>query len=88
MTSYARLGLQLPEPPTYDIDIQDIIETYYLVVRGRNYIDGQPMGLSVKDITEVVTAHPVAIPRDVLDKVIFAIDDMVLSEKRKPRQDS
>ena len=79
--------MQIPEPPQYDGDIQDIIETYQLIVRGRNYIEGQPMRLSVRDITEVVTAHPVAIPRSVLDKAIFEIDDMVLSEQRKPKQD-
>lgn len=45
------------------------------------------MRLSVRDITEVVTAHPVAIPRAVLDKAIFEIDDMVLAEQRKPKQD-
>ncbi|NYR09612.1 hypothetical protein [Psychrobacter sp. BI730] len=79
--------MQIPEPPQFDGDIQDIIETYQLIARGRNYIEGQPTRLSVRDITEVVTAHPVAIPRGVLDKVIFAIDDMVLDEHRKTKSD-
>lgn len=45
------------------------------------------MRLSVRDITEVVTAHPVSIPRSVLDKAIFEIDDMVLAEQCKAHKD-
>ena len=79
--------MQIPEPPDYDIDIQSIIETYDLVSRGRNYTEGQPLPLSVKNITEVIEAHPIAIHRSLLDPIIFAIDDMVLSEQRKPKSD-
>lgn len=88
MASYARLGLQLPEPPQFDIDIQSIIETYYLVARGRNYTEGQPLPLGVRQVTDVVNVHPIAIHRSLLDPIIFAIDDLVLSQQRKPKQDS
>ena len=79
--------MQIPEPPAYDIDIQSIIETYQFVARGRNYTEGQPLPLSVRNVTEVIEAHPVAIHRSLLDPIIFAIDDMVLTEQRKPKQD-
>lgn len=75
--------MQIPEPPDYDIDIQSIIETYQFVARGRNYSDGQPLRISVRNITDVIEAHPVAIPRSILDGVIFAIDDIVMDEQRK-----
>ncbi len=80
---YKRLGLEPPEPPQFDSDIQSIIETYHLAARGRGYIDGQPLRLNVRNITDVVEAHPVAIPRSILDGVIFAIDDIVMDEQRK-----
>lgn len=84
---YKRLGVQIPEPPDYDIDIQSIIETYQFVARGRNYTEGQPLPLSVRNVTEVIEAHPIAICRSLLDPIIFAIDDLVLAEQRKPKSD-
>ena len=79
--------MQIPEPPDYDIDIQSIIETYQFVARGRNYTEGQPLPLSVRNVTEVIEAHPIAICRSLLDPIIFAIDDLVLAEQRKPKSD-
>ncbi|KAF0567376.1 hypothetical protein FQV37_2322 [Psychrobacter nivimaris] len=79
--------MQIPEPPAYDIDIQSIIETYQFVARGRNYSEGQPLRISVRNITDVIEAHPIAIHRSLLDPIIFAIDDMVLAEQRKPKSD-
>lgn len=78
----------MPEPPQFDSDIQSIIETYQLVARGRNYTDGTPLPLSVRNVTEVIEVHPIPIHRSLLDPIIFAIDDMVLSEQRKTKSDS
>lgn len=80
--------MQIPEPPDFDIDVQSIIEVYSLAARGRNYTEGKPLPLSVKNITEVIEAHPIAIHRSLLDPIIFAIDDMVLVEQRKAKSDS
>ena len=44
--------------------------------------------MSVKDVTSVIYAHPVDIPRSMLDPIIFAIDDIVISESRKAKADS
>ena len=76
----AHLGLDVPEPPSYDASIQDVIQTFYLVARGRNYTDGQPLPISVKNITDVVSVHPIDVPRSVLDSIIFEIDSLVLNE--------
>ena len=76
----AHLGLDVPEPPSYDASIQDVIQTFYLVARGRNYTEGQPLPISVKNITDVVSVHPIDVPRSVLDSIIFEIDSLVLNE--------
>lgn len=46
--------------------------------------------MSVKDVTSVIYAHPVDIPRSMLDPIIFAIDDIVLANHRatKDTQDN
>lgn len=76
----AHLGLDVPEPPSYDASIQDVIQTFYLVARGRNYTEGQPLPISVKNITDVVSVHPIDVPRSVLDSIIFELDNLVLDE--------
>lgn len=76
----AHLGLDVPEPPSFDASIQDVIQTFYLVARGRNYTDGQALPISVKNITDVVSVHPIDVPRSVLDSIIFELDSLVLDE--------
>jgi len=76
----AHLGLDVPEPPSFDAIIQDVIQTFYLVDRGRNYTEGQPLPISVKNITDVVSVHPIDVPRSVLDSIIFELDSLVLNE--------
>lgn len=46
------------------------------------------MPLSVRDISDVVIAHPIDVPRSTLDYIIFALDDMVMDERRKVVQNS
>lgn len=43
----------------------------------------QPLPLTVKDITNVVEAHPMYIDRGTLDACIFALDDYFLDEWSK-----
>ena len=43
----------------------------------------QPLPLSVRDITDVVEAHPIDMPRSMLDYIIFALDDLERSEQGK-----
>lgn len=39
-----------------------------------------PLALSVKDITNVLEAHPVPLDRATLDACVFALDDIFLAE--------
>lgn len=79
----AHIGLDIPIEPSSDYDVYAVISTFYLANRGRGYLSGMavsPLPLSVRDISHVLTAHPVLIERDVLDACVFAIDDIYLSE--------
>lgn len=79
----AHLNIAVPDEPPTDHFIYSILMTYSYACRGRNYSDGRPLPISVKDVTDVVYAHPISISRSILDSVIFAIDDIVLSEQRE-----
>lgn len=79
----AHIGLDVPDEPKSDYDVYAVINTFYLANRGRSYLSGMavsPLPLSVRDISDVLTAHPVMVERDVLDACVFAIDDIYLSE--------
>jgi len=39
-----------------------------------------PMRISVRDITDVLAAHPVLMDREVLDSCVFALDEVYLTE--------
>lgn len=79
----AHIGLDIPIEPSSDYDVYAVISTFYLANRGRGYLSGMavsPLPLSVRDINDVLAAHPVMLERDVLDGCVFAIDDIYLSE--------
>lgn len=77
----------MPEQPEYDHVAQKIVQTYILATRERRYVNGQPIPLAVSDITNVIEAHPVGVPRSVIDYAIFAIDDLALSELKDSKAD-
>lgn len=82
----AHIGLDIPIEPISDYYVYAVINTFYLANRGRGYLSGMavsPLPLSVRDISHVLTAHPVLIERDVLDACVFAIDDIYLSESNE-----
>ena len=82
----AHIGLDIPIEPGSDYDVYAVINTFYLANRGRGYLSGMavsPLPLSVRDISHVLTAHPVMLERDVLDACVFAIDDIYLSESNE-----
>ena len=82
----AHIGLDIPIEPSSDYDVYAVINTFYLANRGRGYLSGMavsPLPLSVRDIGDVLTAHPVMLERDVLDACVFAIDDIYLSESNE-----
>ena len=63
-------------------------------MRGRTYLGGMavvPMRISVRDITDVLAAHPVLMDREVLDSCVFALDEVDLTEfnerQEKPKDE-
>lgn len=82
----AHLQIDVPDEPDTDDQIRSIITVFYYASRGRSYLSGMtimPLPISVRDITDVVSAHPIYIDRDILDPCVFAIDDVFLSECKK-----
>ena len=82
----AHIGLDIPIEPSSDYDVYAVINTFYLANRGRGYLSGMavsPLPLSVRDINDVLAAHPIMLDRDVLDGCVFAIDDIYLSESNE-----
>ena len=80
------LKLEVPEEPDIDYEIRAAITTFYYASRSRSYLSGMtviPLPIGVKDITNVVDAHPVYVDREVLDACVFAIDDEFMSESQK-----
>lgn len=49
------------------------------------FVEGVPMPINVKDITNVVEAYDIPIPRITLDPIVFALDDKYLEESSKVR---
>lgn len=87
----AHIGLDIPIEPSSDYDVYVVINTFYLANRGRGYLSGMavsPLPLSVRDISDVLTAHPVMLDRDVLDGCVFALDDIYLSEANEKAETS
>ena len=87
----AHIGLDIPIEPSSDYDVYAVINTFYLANRGRGYLSGMavsPLPLSVRDINDVLAAHPVMLDRDVLDGCVFAIDDIYLSEANEKAETS
>ena len=87
----AHIGLDIPIEPSSDYDVYAVINTFYLANRGRAYLSGMaasPLPLSVRDISDVLAAHPVMLERDVLDGCVFAIDDIYLSEASEKAETS
>lgn len=72
-----------PVPPMPDCDDIGlaIINIFYLASRSRKYIGGMtavPLPLTVQDISDVLAVYPVLASRELVDDVVFAIDDVWL----------
>ncbi len=83
------LGLDIPNEPPSDYTTHEVISTFYLASRGRAYVGGMavmPLTLSVRDINEVLQAHPVFADRELLDSCVFALDAIYLADQSKAQQ--
>lgn len=66
-----------------------IINAFYLASRSRGYVVGAtaayPQPLTIRDINDVLSAHPVDIDRVTLDSCIFALDESYLNKSREDK---
>ena len=75
------MGLSVADEAPTDYYTHAIINLFWLANRGRGYLSGMtvsPLPLTVKDISDVLQAYPIDLPRDWVDKAVFAIDDEYL----------
>lgn len=74
----------MPEEPTLDVITGSLLNTFRNVARGRRYLVGAaailPLRLSAREITDWLEAHPLPLPRHLIDEVVFALDELALSE--------
>lgn len=74
----------MPEEPEADHITLGLLNTFRNASRSRRYLVGatavQPLRLSVHDVSDWLDAHPLPLPRGLVDEVIFALDEMALKE--------
>ncbi|MBZ3666646.1 hypothetical protein [Pseudomonas monteilii] len=62
-----------------------LLNAFRNAARGRRYLVGaaavQPLRLSAREITDWLEAHPLPLPRRLVDEVIFALDEAALAEE-------
>lgn len=68
----------MPKPVDIDPTSEGIISTFVLACRERQIVEGMLLPLSTSNITSVVSVRPVAMPRWLLDDIIFEIDSIEL----------
>ena len=76
------MGLPIADEAPTDYYTHAIINTFWLANRGRAYVSGMavsPLPLTVKNISDVLEAYPIDLPRDWVDKAVFGIDDEYLT---------
>ena len=80
------LNIDVPDEPEINYEIRAAITVFNYASRSRRYLSGMavaPLPIGVKDVSDVVTAHPVYVDREVLDACVFAIDDEFMAESNK-----
>lgn len=85
----AFLELEVPDEPEKNHYVHAILGTFYLADRGRSFVSGMtiiPQFISVKDITNVLEAHPVYMSRKMLDHCIFELDSILIADRQIGRK--
>lgn len=80
----AQIGIDVPPEPPLDYDTHAVLNTFYLASKGRQVVGGMsitPLELNVRNITDVLDAHPCILPRQLLDSCVFALDALYLKEE-------
>ncbi|MBP2270846.1 hypothetical protein J3A98_001539 [Pseudomonas sp. BP6] len=75
----------MPDEPELDVITGSLLNVFRNAARGRRYLVGaaavQPLRLSAREITDWLEAHPLPLPRRLVDEVIFALDEAALAEE-------
>lgn len=75
----------VPEEPERDTITAYLLNTFRNVCRGRRMLatmaGAHPLRLSAREISDWLEAHPAPMPRHEVDEVMFALDDIVLSDR-------
>ncbi|HEK1684112.1 TPA: hypothetical protein SMR42_000417 [Pseudomonas putida] len=76
--------MAVPEEPTLDPITGSLLSAFRNAARGRRYLVGaasvHPLRLSVREISDWLEAHPLPLPRRLVDEVLFALDELALEE--------
>lgn len=74
----------IPEEPEVDSITAYLLHLFRNVCRARQYMTTMsgafPLPLSASQINDWLAGHPSPLPRDMIDEVVFALDDLVMSE--------
>ncbi|WP_348635635.1 hypothetical protein [Pseudomonas sp. BP6] len=77
--------MAVPDEPELDVITGSLLNVFRNAARGRRYLVGaaavQPLRLSAREITDWLEAHPLPLPRRLVDEVIFALDEAALAEE-------
>lgn len=76
--------MAVPEEPEADHITLGLLNAFRNASRSRRYLVGvktvQPLRLTVRDVSDWLDAHPLPLPRGLVDEVIFALDELALNE--------
>ncbi|MCO8166831.1 hypothetical protein NJC40_03440 [Pseudomonas sp. 21LCFQ02] len=79
--------MAVPDEPELDPVTAYLLNVFRNVCRGRQYIASVsgafPMRLGYREINDFLAAHPSPLPRHFVDEVVFALDDIVMTEERE-----
>ncbi len=81
---YRHLRISVPEEPEADHITVGLLNVFRNASRSRRYLVGattvQPLRLTVRDVSDWLDAHPLPLPRGLVDEVIFALDEVALAQ--------
>lgn len=76
--------MAVPDEPDLDAVTLCLLNAYRNTTRARRYLVGaneiRPLRLSVREISDWLDAHPLPLPRRIIDETIFALDEVAMAE--------
>ena len=71
----------MPQKPEYSYTAQVLLNAYNTIARSRKFSDGIPMALSAHDINAYLSIHELPTEIDILNEVIFTLDNDYMKEE-------